>query len=459
VVENTTLPDTGSSESRRHLTPQPYLVLALQYEEPTAGSARFALAGLQDVVIGRGEARRATEVIADGALGLRVEVNDRRMSSEHARLRPAGRAWQLLDAGSMNGTFVNGRRVPRAYLHDGDLVEVGRTMFVYRSAELPDELPRETAAASLAELPRAMRTLSGAFASELEALVRVARTAVPIAIYGPTGTGKELTARAVHELSGRPGAFVAVNCGAIAATLLEGELFGHTKGAFSGATEDRPGLIRAADGGTLLLDEVAELPAAAQVALLRALQEREVVPVGATTPVAVDLRVVTATHRDLAAHVDAGEFRDDLYARLGGHAITLPALAERREDLGLLIADALADIGPRTFTRGAARSLFAYDWPRNVRELHHVLETAAATTAGQAIELAALPPGIRETRDALATTDRRDARAAAQRAEIIDLLRAHEGNVTAAARALGKSRGHLHRLLAKLGIDAADYRG
>ena len=343
-----------------------------------APSVRFALNGLQEVVVGRGEARGGEESIRDGQMSLRIDVADQRMSAEHARLVASGKTWKVVDAGSKNGTSVNGQRVKQAYLQDRDLVEIGRTMFVYRAPGLEAGLQRETRAESLSGRAVGLRTLSGAFDAQLAALGRVAGSDVPIAVYGPTGTGKELTARAIHELSGRKGDFIAVNCGAIAGTLIESELFGYKKGAFSGAVEDRVGLVRAAHKGTLLLDEIADLPAPAQVALLRVLQEREVLPVGDTAPVPVDVRIITATHRDLELHVEDGTFREDLFARLTGAAIALPPLAERPEDLGMLVADVLSHIGARPLSRSAARALFAYDWPRNIRELHRVIEATVA---------------------------------------------------------------------------------
>src|SRR5207302_1217977 len=189
---------------------------------------------------------------------------------------------------------------------------------------------------------------------------------------GETGTGKEVIARAIHAASRRPGAFVAVNCGALAPNLVESELFGHKKGAFSGATEDHNGLVRAADKGTLLLDEIGDLPVPTQAALLRVLQQREVLPLGTTKPMPVDLRVVAASHRDLEAEVGAGRFREDLWSRLAGYTAQLPALRDRREDLGLLVAALLARLvqtRPIRFTSEAGLALVQYDWPRNVREL------------------------------------------------------------------------------------------
>jgi transcriptional regulator with GAF, ATPase, and Fis domain len=204
----------------------------------------------------------------------------------------------------------------------------------------------------------------------------------------------------VHHLSKRPGHFVAVNCGAIPATLVETELFGYKRGAFSGAVDDRPGIIRSADKGTLLLDEIGELPLSSQVALLRVLQEREVTPVGATRPVPVDVRVVAATHRRLSDLVEARTFRPDLLARLSGYTLRLPPLRDRTADLGLLISAILHRIAPAvaahvTFSGAAARALFRHPWPLNIRELEKALETALVLSGDGPIDVAHLPEAMR----------------------------------------------------------------
>src|SRR3989442_1997706 len=237
-----------------------------------------------------------------------------------------------------------------------------------------------------------MATLSPAFALELERVATFARSQVPVLVSGETGTGKELIASAIHELSGRPGPFVAVNCGAIAPNLVESELFGYRKGAFSGALEDRPGLVRSSEHGTLLLDEIGDLPLAAQAALLRVLQENEVLPVGGTRPVKVDLRVVAATHRDLAALAAQDRFRRDLLARLDGARISLPALRERREDFGLILSALLEETAGEMardviFSPDAARTLLLHSWPLNVRELEKCIASAVLLARDRRVEL------------------------------------------------------------------------
>jgi len=213
----------------------------------------------------------------------------------------------------------------------------------------------------------------------LRTLQRVAPSDLPVLVEGETGTGKELVARAVHQKSPRaPAPFVAVNCGAVPENLVESELFGHEKGAFTGAVARKPGVFELADRGTLFLDEVGEIPASAQVKLLRALETKELLRVGATRTIRVDIRIVSATNRDLRAEVAAARFREDLYYRLSGMTLRLPPLRERRGDVALLAAHFLAQLAPRKeLSAGALERLQRYGWPGNVRELQMVIQRAA----------------------------------------------------------------------------------
>ncbi|WP_334155076.1 sigma-54 interaction domain-containing protein, partial [Tepidimonas sp.] len=229
----------------------------------------------------------------------------------------------------------------------------------------------------------------------------MARTMAPVLVTGESGTGKELIARALHACSHRAdGPFVAVNCGAIPADLLESELFGHRRGAFTGANADKPGLFQAAAGGTLFLDEVSDLPLPMQVKLLRALQERAVRPVGATAEEAVDVRIVSATHKDLARLVQTGQFRHDLYYRLNVIPIHAPALRDHPDDLAAIAHAVLAQLARRdglaqvpTLSPAALQQLRAHPFPGNVRELENLLERALALHPGPVLEAHAfLPP-------------------------------------------------------------------
>ncbi|MBZ0230787.1 MAG: sigma 54-interacting transcriptional regulator, partial [Deltaproteobacteria bacterium] len=272
-------------------------------------------------------------------------------------------------------------RSDRALLADGAVIAMGETFAVFRSAAV-ETRPLVLDGEHVARQPPALRTMHPGIEEQLRRVQRAAGSKVPVLVLGETGTGKELIARAIHELSGRDGAFVAINCGAIPEAIMTSELFGVRRGAYSGAAADRPGLVRAADGGTLLLDEIGEMGMASQVALLRVLQEHQVTPVGDTTPVPVDVRVIAATHRDLRQMAADGRFRDDLLARLAGLVVSLPPLRQRREDLGHMIADTLARSGAPasiTFTSDAAHLLFSRAWKRNVRELEQAIAAAIAS--------------------------------------------------------------------------------
>jgi transcriptional regulator with GAF, ATPase, and Fis domain len=304
--------------------------------------------------------------------------------------------------------------------------------------------------------------MSPVLAARFAELAVAAASRVPIEIAGETGTGKELAARAVHALSGRSGRFVAVNCAALPASLLEAELFGHRRGAFTGAAEDRAGHIRAADGGTLFLDEIAELAPASQAALLRVLQEREVMPVGGTRAVEIDLRVVAATHRDLDDMVAEGSFRHDLFARLAGFRVTVPPLAARRTDLGVLIGMLHTRLFPAEhpgFDIDAARLLLRYPWPLNVRELEQALATAQVLAGVELVRADHLPDSVRTGRPpgaprpvVLSENDQK------VRDQVVASLREHQGNVSAVARALDKDRKQIQRWIKRFGLDPSSYR-
>jgi transcriptional regulator with GAF, ATPase, and Fis domain len=253
---------------------------------------------------------------------------------------------------------------------------------------------------------------------------------------------------------------VPVNCGALPRTLVESELFGYRRGAFSGAMDDRRGLARKADGGTLFLDEVAELPEESQVALLRLLQDGEVRPIGSSELVKVNVRVIAATHQDLAARIAEGRFRRDLYARLCGYEMVLPPLRERPEDIGSLIATLLrrlgvADPGFSVHPR-AAFALFVYPYPMNVRELEQALGAAVALATDSEIGLRHLPQTIRTN----AQSARKQLRPeeAALRAKLIELLRDNDGNISATARALDRAPVQIRRWCRRLGIQLAEFR-
>ncbi|WP_224249339.1 sigma 54-interacting transcriptional regulator [Hyalangium gracile] len=445
--------------------PRQFLLVALACEHPLEYPSLHWLDTLDELVLGRGEPRGWSRQEQAGRRRLHLRLPDRWMSKEHARFVRAGAQWMLEDAGSKNGLQVNGEPCARAWLADGDLIELGHTFLLFREAAfagpaLPDdEEPRE----QHAPVP-GFATLNPGLAGELAKLARVARTPVPVVVEGETGTGKELLARAYHRLAGRAGEFVAVNCGALPETLVQSELFGYRKGAFSGANEERPGLVRSADGGTLFLDEIGELPLESQASLLRVLQESEVLPVGGTRPIKVDLRLLAATNRDLEQQVREGSFRSDLLARLSGLRLRLPPLRERREDLGLLVSLLLRRAVPPgapvpSLTQKAARALFRYDWPRNVRELEHVLALAVALSP-ERIDLEHLPPELRAepSKPKPGPTPPEPAPPDAERDRLLALLREHQGNVSRIAQALETSRAQVHRLFKRHGLEPDSFR-
>jgi DNA-binding NtrC family response regulator len=457
--------------------PRAWLFHVFSCDAPLAPlAAACDLDDVHEVALGRGEPGAATE-LDGGRRRLRLSFPDQWMSTRHARIeRTVGGFW-VADEGSKNGLLLNGERTNGALLVDGDWIEAGHTLLRYRHGALP---PPRHPRASRSSGPAALSTVLPTLEEQSRNLEDIARSTVSVILRGETGTGKEVLARAVHQLSGRPGELIAVNCGALPAALLESELFGYRKGAFSNAVEDRPGLVRAADRGTLFLDEIGDLPASSQAALLRVLQEREVTPLGGTRPVKVDLRVVCATHRDLEAQVALGEFRADLYARLSGHTFSIPPLRERREDLGLLTAALLRRIAPDQdvrFEPEAVRAFCRYAWPLNVRELEKCLASAVVLMRGGVIGVEQLSTTIGATTaigdpavigvpdssgprnsDTDTDTDPPKLRRVERRAQLVAALQAHRGNISAVARALGKARSQVQRWLHDYDLDPEQYR-
>ena len=287
----------------------------------------------------------------------------------------------------------------------------------------------------------------------------VAPTASTVLIQGESGTGKEVVARYIHHLSTRAeGPFLSINCGALPETLLESELFGHTKGSFTGAVRDKQGLFAAARSGTFFMDEVGEMPPSLQIKLLRVLQEREVIPVGATEPIPVDVRIIAATNRDLEEEVRRGNFRADLFYRLNVIALELPALRDRKEDLLLLMDSFLQDLAQdrggeiKALSSEAMDAVMVYDWPGNVRELQNALEHAVVLTRSAIIEPTALPERITRRKKEPLVADRVQPNPAldvVERAYIMWVLQAEGGNKTRAAEVLGIDPSTLYRKLSR----------
>ncbi len=290
----------------------------------------------------------------------------------------------------------------------------------------------------------------------------VAQNASTVLLTGESGTGKELVARTIHVRGPRAeGPFVAVNCGAVSETLLDSQLFGHRRGAFTGAVADNDGVFHAADGGTLFLDEIADIPTGLQVKFLRAVQEREVVPLGSTRPVKVDVRLIAATNRDLEVEVREGRFRADLYYRVNVVPLALPPLRERREDIPLLADEYIRrysevfKVAPKSLTPAALDELCRYDWPGNVRELQNVIERCFALGSGDTLDRNDLPVHLRAPADAGAFTFGDDVPSleTAERSLILAALRKSSGNKNQAARLLGIDRQRLYRKLEKYHLE------
>jgi DNA-binding NtrC family response regulator len=394
----------------------------------------------------------------------RAEVFDPWMSGEHAELIRTGGGWELRDLGSSNGTWVWGQRRSSVTLNDGDLFDTGGTFWLFRHMVARDPLPTYPAEDLLGSLYPPLVELA-------DRVRRVARTRVPVMLLGATGTGKEVIARELHRLSGRAGPFVAINTGAIQKSLTASELFGVEKGAHSTAEASRIGQVRSAEGGTFLLDEVGDTPIEVQVALLRLLQESEVLPVGGTIPQRVDVRFVCATHRDLAAMVKNGEFRQDLYGRIKGCTLEAPSLEDRAEDIGLLIGRFLRRYGGEglTFSTTAYRALVQYHWPLNIRELEKTVETAIALAPRNRIELEHLPREIRDSRPLESRAAKEvvpisspeidvETPDAALARELVRMMTLHNGNVSRVAKSMGRSRMQVHRWIKRLNVDPATYR-
>ncbi len=336
----------------------------------------------------------------------------------------------------------------------------------------PPPPPGAPAGAATGEREPVIIGHSPAIIEVMKTVARVAPSQATILIAGETGTGKELIARAIHGYSDRAAKrFVAVNCSALAEGVLESELFGHVKGAFTGAAVTRPGLFREADGGTIFLDEIGDISAGLQSRLLRVLQEREITPVGADTPVRVDVRVIAATHRDLEALVEQGSFREDLYYRLNVVTVRIPPLRERLQDLPLLVHHFLRSLAaahgraPVALAPEAESLLLAYAWPGNVRELQNVLERAIVLAAQGVIGPEHLPDDLRAATAQRAPSAPAAAPApgpatplrplsAVERDHVLGVLQATKGNREQAARILGISRRTLVRMLQRWGETA-----
>ncbi len=459
-------------EQRPTQAPTPGLVLVFHGDSPILRACPIDARGL---VIGR-------ELFGES-------VADDRLSRQHARVEVRRGQFVITDLGSRNGTHVDGAAITTAYeVAPPAVVRTGRTLGVL----VPDLRRFLDAKLELRDDAVVGATLAPAWA----AIERAAKAAAPLLVTGESGTGKELAARAYHRASGARGELIAVNCAAIPAGVAERLLFGARKGAFSGADRDAEGYFTAAEGGTLFLDEIGELDLAVQAKLLRALDAKEIVPIGAARPQPIDVRVVAATLRDLPAEVAAGRFREDLTFRLGRPGVSLPPLRYRIDELPVLVQRAVHAVAPSLKVHvSLIETCLLRPWPGNVRELvAEVSRAARAALEGQApyvrasdLDVHADPlaqwpepgPAVRPTivghrlpsGHRVATTSSDEPAvdpAPLPAAEVITAaLRDHGGNVSGAARALGLHRNQLRRFLARQsqepahdkGADAADPDG
>jgi transcriptional regulator of acetoin/glycerol metabolism len=446
VVEKSDAARTTDAKDSATDVSRPSELALIWLTGPSAGTPlTLPWTGAQTLLIGR-----------DAECAIHLANSD--VSRQHATLRRDAEPGSIFiaDLGSRNGTHVNGQRVRVAPLQTNDVVRMGGCVFAVSDDP-----------SSFSEIAPGL--LGGALLRRaLAALQKVAPTRLPIVLEGETGTGKELVARAVHTFSGRKGRFVAVNCAALPQGLAEAELFGYRRGAFTGAERASPGFFRSADGGTLLLDEVSELPLAVQAKLLRALEENAVQPLGEALPVPVDLRIVVAGQNSLFEAVKRQQFRADLLARLNGLTLYLPPLRERRSDVPLLFSHFLRELRASGMPRlepEFVECLTLHDWPFNVREVLQLARRLAVLQDGESVLRAQHLP-----REMSADADSRPSNpvepvASPPAAPTIDLgrllaaLRDTGGNLTRAAAQLGVSRQRAYRLLQEQSVDLATLSG
>ncbi|HEY5943913.1 MAG TPA: sigma 54-interacting transcriptional regulator [Kofleriaceae bacterium] len=417
-------------------------------------------------------AQRRTEFMISGdviCIGKAPEndlvLADETVSRVHFEIVRDAKGYLVRDLKSTNGTFLDSAEVKEAYLRAGSVISVGATELKFTPFEerieiLPSE--KESLGEMVGKSP-AMREIFGL-------IERIAPTDATVLIEGETGTGKDMIARTLHQLSPRADKpFIVVDCGAVAGTLIESELFGHEKGAFTGATSARQGAFELASGGTVFLDELGELSLDLQPKLLRVLEQRELRRVGGTKTIKVDLRVIAATRKDLRSEVEKGKFREDLYFRLNVVPITAPSLRERREDIPLLIDYMLAKLAPDAaaqLTDATRAALMGHDWPGNVRELRNVIERALALGGDPGMLVAPLGNDVSSSkgvalRDAVEFEPGLSFRETKEKwNELFErrylswLIKRADGNISKAARDADMDRKYLHKLLRKYGITA-----
>jgi transcriptional regulator with PAS, ATPase and Fis domain len=409
------------------------------------------------LTIGRGRATRSGPP-GDEAGDASAFFDDRLLSREHLRIRRTARGYEIEDLGSRNGTFLDGPRLEQpTRLSDGALVLFGNYAGVFRlvsDAELTSL--HQDAATPFGPVP----TFSPALALTYARLRKLARTDAELLLVGETGVGKEVCARAIHRASGRKGRFVVISCASLPASQLEGALFGYLAGAHPTATAAQPGLVEAAEGGTLLLDDIDSMAPELQTKMFRFLQDRTFIPLGSTRFRRVEVRVIASTARQ-AIGGGAVALRGDLVARLGADAIAIPPLRKRPEEILALIAHfAGATVGE--VEAAAVRAMCLYGWPLNVRELEKTIANSLALTAGARLRLEHLPSAIRGALQRGAPIEarrRREPRGAPNSVELEQLLKQHDGNVASVARALDRRWNVVWRWVVKYKLRPEKFRG
>lgn len=399
------------------------------------------LAILRDVTIGRDDACSLT-------------IDEESVSRQHAKVRKSsGDTLEITDLGSSNGTFIDGRRVEGSALATtGDILRFGRCLFrVVSTAPLYQGWWSQGSTATV---------VGGPTMGEVRQMIRrFGSMNNPVLITGETGTGKEVVATELHRASGRSGPFVAVNCAAVPDNLFEDQFFGHQRGAFTGADKSEDGFFLAARGGTIFLDEVGELSPQTQSKLLRVLETRQVIPLGATKPEPVTARVVAATNRELGEAVERGDFRSDLYTRLRVLTVPLSPLRERLEDVSLLSHHFLADTETDKMSHDTLVALMGYSWPGNTRELKNVLIEASVKAVEEGsgvISRHHLRPEFRES--SRASEPASPLSGSARTEAVLSAMRRFKGNISHVAKDLGLHRAQIYKVLRENDNEPDDFR-